>query len=61
MFHWSALSQGVEDGSKFFPLSKSVMVPTLDFDSSGILLGVGSVPPTEDQSTFGVFLAGFHL
>ena len=45
----------------FFPLSKSIIVPTLDFDPSGILIGVGFVPPTIGQSVSGIFFEGFRL
>ena len=34
----------------FSPLSKLIIVPTLDFDHSEILHGVGSVPPTSGRS-----------
>ena len=34
----------------FLPLSKSITVPTLDFDPTGILLGVRSIPPTTGWS-----------
>ena len=41
---------GYKSGSYFFPLYKSVITPTLDFNPSRILLGVWSVPPTTGQS-----------
>ena len=53
--------EGYEDGSSFFLLFKSVMVPTLDFDPSGILLRVGYVPPTVSQSFSRIFPKGFHF
>ena len=50
-----------EDGSEFSLFFKLVMVSTLDFDPSVILLGVGSVPPTIGWSIFGIFSEGFRL
>ena len=43
------------------PFSKSVIAPTLDFDPSGTLLGVGSIPPTTGRSVSGIFPKGFRL
>ena len=50
-----------EDGSEFSLFFKLVMVSTLDFDPSGILLGVGSVPPAAGCSTSRIFSEGFRL
>ena len=52
---------GYEDESGFSPLSKSVMASTLDFDPSGILLEIGSIPLTVSQSISGVFPEGHRL
>ena len=58
--HWLHL-EGYEDGFDFSLFSKSVMVPTLDFNPSGILVGVGSVPLTAGWSVSRIFFEGFHL
>ena len=42
--------RGYESRSNFSPLSKSIIVLTLDFDPSEILVGVGPVLPTMGQS-----------
>ena len=52
---------GYDDGYDFSPRFKSVIMPTLDFDASGILLGVGSVPSTAGQSVSRILSEGFRL
>ena len=37
-------------GSNFSPIFSSIIMSNLDFGPSGILLGVGSVPPTIGQN-----------
>ena len=52
---------GYESGSDISPLSKSVIVQTLDIDPNRILLGVGSVPSTTGRSVSGILFKGFPL
>ena len=53
--------RGYESGPDFSPFSKLIITPTLGFDPSRILFGVGSVPPTVGQSVSGIFFEGFRL
>ena len=53
--------RGMRVDLTFPPLSKSIIVPILDFDSSGILLRVGSFPPTTGRSVSGIFFEGLYL
>ena len=66
-----------ESGSNYYPLFKSFIESTLDFDPNDILHGVGSipltigqsrillkvrsVPPTTGRSVSGIFSEGFRL
>ena len=52
---------GYKSRFDFSSFSKSIMVLTLEFDPSGILLGVRSTSPTMGQSVSGVFPELFHL
>ena len=48
-----------KDGYDFSSFSKLIMVSTLDFDPSGILLGIGSIPQPRVGVPPGSFLKGF--
>ena len=61
MFHGLALSGAYEDGYDFSPFLDLVIALTLNFGPSGILLGVGFVPPTTGQSVSRILSDGFHL
>ena len=52
---------GYKDGFALSPFFKSVIVLTLDIDPKGILIGVGSVPPTAGQSVSRIFSERFRL